>query len=304
MVNTTLSGNDASISGGAIQSWNNTAVKIQNSTVTGNTASLGGGIFRYSGPSITLESSIVSGNSGGGAPDISSAISVTANFSAVGSNAGFPSLTGSNNLPFGADLKLGSLADNGGPTQTHALLPGSAAIDAGSNPMSLPTDQRGIGFARSAGTVDIGATELINLVVRNNNDSGYGSIRQTLQHANSIAGADTITFDPTVFATAQTITLSSGELSIADAVTIVGPGANLATVDANMSSRVFNVNVVDTVATVAISSLTITGGKAGSGGGLLLHDDALTLTECAVVGNAVDSDGGGIHFYGGCRLTV
>jgi len=50
------------------------------------------------------------------------------------------------------------LADNAGPTETHALLPGSPAIDTGSNPFSLTTDQRG--FPRQIGTtVDIGAYE-------------------------------------------------------------------------------------------------------------------------------------------------
>jgi hypothetical protein len=62
-----------------------------------------------------------------------------------------------------------SLADNGGPTLTHALLTGSPAIDAGDNNLAidtfgnpLQTDQRGSGFSRiSGGRVDIGAFELI-----------------------------------------------------------------------------------------------------------------------------------------------
>jgi hypothetical protein len=64
-----------------------------------------------------------------------------------------------------ADPMLGPLADNGGPTMTHALLAGSPAIDAGPNP--VPTfvgnefDQRGVGFARIAfGVADAGAFEL------------------------------------------------------------------------------------------------------------------------------------------------
>ena len=62
------------------------------------------------------------------------------------------------------DPKLGPLADNGGPTLTQALLPGSPAIDAGSNALISPgvtTDQRGPGFNRiSNGRVDIGAFEV------------------------------------------------------------------------------------------------------------------------------------------------
>ncbi|HSC09716.1 MAG TPA: choice-of-anchor Q domain-containing protein [Rhodanobacteraceae bacterium] len=58
------------------------------------------------------------------------------------------------------DPQLQPLADNGGPTQTHALAPGSAAIDAGSNSSGLATDQRGEPFARVVGAApDIGAFE-------------------------------------------------------------------------------------------------------------------------------------------------
>jgi CSLREA domain-containing protein len=59
----------------------------------------------------------------------------------------------------GKDPKLGPLADNGGPTFTHALLAGSPALDAGdaiSN--TLTTDQRGVGRLAGA-SVDIGAYE-------------------------------------------------------------------------------------------------------------------------------------------------
>jgi hypothetical protein len=62
-----------------------------------------------------------------------------------------------------ADPKLGPLANNGGPTKTHALLMSSQAIDKGNNaeaPPSLTTDQRGLGFVRVfKNVVDIGAFE-------------------------------------------------------------------------------------------------------------------------------------------------
>ncbi len=59
------------------------------------------------------------------------------------------------------DPQLGPLADNGGPTLTHALVKGSIAVDAGSNPLSLAYDQRGVGYPRedSIGKPDIGAYE-------------------------------------------------------------------------------------------------------------------------------------------------
>ena len=61
----------------------------------------------------------------------------------------------------GQNPLLGPLANNGGPTQTHALLSGSPAIDTGSNPLALSFDQRGTGFARTVGAqTDIGAFEV------------------------------------------------------------------------------------------------------------------------------------------------
>lgn len=59
------------------------------------------------------------------------------------------------------DPRLGPLQDNGGPTFTHALLPGSPAINAGDNTDAPATDQRGPGFPRIVGgTIDIGAFEV------------------------------------------------------------------------------------------------------------------------------------------------
>jgi len=58
----------------------------------------------------------------------------------------------------GADPELGPLQNNGGPTYTHALLPGSPAIDAGTNVGAPRTDQRGVSRPQGAST-DIGAFE-------------------------------------------------------------------------------------------------------------------------------------------------
>src|SRR5262249_25071850 len=84
----------------------------------------------------------------------------------VGTNSGLTggvndNIVGTPTAP--VDPHLAALADNGGPTQTMALLGGSAAINAGSNVLvaGLTTDQRGAGFSRIAGgTVDIGAFEI------------------------------------------------------------------------------------------------------------------------------------------------
>jgi Ca2+-binding RTX toxin-like protein len=68
-------------------------------------------------------------------------------------------LVGDSTTPI--DPLLGPLQDNGGSTFTQALLPDSPAIDVGSNPNNLTTDQRGTGFDRVIGSsADIGAFEL------------------------------------------------------------------------------------------------------------------------------------------------
>ncbi|MBX7105147.1 MAG: hypothetical protein K1X57_13785, partial [Gemmataceae bacterium] len=163
--NSTIANNTAGDTGGGIILRGSTSagtLVVQNSTITGNSANTkGGGIYRLNNAMvIALESSIVSGNVNAAAPDIFSAGTVTMKTSAVGSNTGFAMTDQGGNLAFGADLKLGSLASNGGPTQTIALLSGSPAINAGSNPAALATDQRGLGFNRSVGQTDMGAFEL------------------------------------------------------------------------------------------------------------------------------------------------
>ncbi len=132
---------------------------------------------------VDVQSTIIAGNSdtSGTAPDVfgsytdpsTSQVYSTANFTncllcdntgsglaaaPVGSPDVDGNLVGTSTDP--VDPKLGPLADNGGPTQTCALLKGSPAIDMGSNPANLPTDQRGSGFVREAGaTSDMGSYE-------------------------------------------------------------------------------------------------------------------------------------------------
>src|SRR5262249_48646147 len=141
----------------------------------------------------------------------------------------------------GATLKLGALANNGGPTQTHLPAPDSPVIDKGSNPAALTTDQRG--SLRTLNTIpDIGAVEVVDLVVRNASDSGLDSLRQQVLDANTLSGDNTITFDPAFFSSAQTITLTTGQILISDSLTLLGPGAALAAVNGNNADRVFQIN--------------------------------------------------------------
>ena len=105
-------------------------------------------VFDPSGGTVALCSKSVA--DGGVASIISSGHNLASDAS-----CGFTA-TGDQQNVSAADLKLGPLADNGGPTQTYALLPGSVAIDAGDT--TLTTDQRGV--TRPQGSADdIGAFE-------------------------------------------------------------------------------------------------------------------------------------------------
>src|SRR5262245_61522139 len=78
-----------------------------------------------------------------------------------------------------------------------------------------------------------------NFPVTNNNDAGPGSLRQAVLDANTLPGADTITFAANV---TGTITLLTGELVIMQPLTITGPGANVLAISGNNASRIFNVS--------------------------------------------------------------
>ncbi len=94
----------------------------------------------------------------------------TVHYSLLGTTfgSGVTASTGTGNL-LNVDPVLGPLADNGGPTKTHALLPGSPAIDTGDPIVSAPSDfdQRGMPFVRvfdgdgmGGARIDMGAYEL------------------------------------------------------------------------------------------------------------------------------------------------
>jgi len=152
--NSTISGNQG-LYGGGIDNYG--TLKINNSTISGNRAKVGGGI---SGPA-TLQNSIVANNSGGNCsgPITSKGYNL--------SSDGSCSLNGPGDMQ-NTDPLLGPLQNNGGPTQTQALLPGSRAIDAG-NPSDctdgqghlLKTDQRGMPRPNKedTGGCDMGAYE-------------------------------------------------------------------------------------------------------------------------------------------------
>ncbi|MCE9563551.1 MAG: IPT/TIG domain-containing protein, partial [Planctomycetes bacterium] len=332
LTNCTLNGNTASIGGDGGGLLNSGTAALANCTISGNTAAnfgrYGGGVFNKVAATLTLTNCTISGNSapiaGSGGGVVNRGTATVTNTIVAGNTATTNadlsgSLTpGSTNNLIGGSPLLGPLENNGGPTQTMALLSGSPAINAGDDSLiaGITTDQRGNPFSRTFGShVDIGAFEATQSLVVDTlvdvNDGDYSpgnlSLREAIALANATPGADTITFKPGL---TGTITLSLGELAITDDVTITGPGANLLTIDANDNSRVFNVDDgTPTVKTVTIDGLTITRGNISTGskaGGGIFNNENLTVRNSTLSGNTATggvATGGGAIFSTGA-LTV
>lgn len=157
MQNSTISGNSAATGGGMLLRRPTT---ITSSTIASNTATVGGGgLLLNTGGSLTATNTLLAGNVSSGSASNCSATG-GASFTSGGSNLGDDAtcpwmvLAGDRaNTTAGLQATLGN---NGGPTPTHALLTGSAAINAGLAQSCATTDQRG---ALRVGVCDIGAFE-------------------------------------------------------------------------------------------------------------------------------------------------
>jgi CSLREA domain-containing protein len=147
--NSTISGNTGSPEGGGLLVNGGSIVTLLNDTITNNTAGGGSGVQVTSG-TLNVKNTIIAGNNS------------SANVQGVINDQG-------NNILSG-NPQLAPLANNGGPTMTHALLANSPALDAGDNTAAaaLVGDQRGIAFGRfrdaandadTTQTVDIGSFE-------------------------------------------------------------------------------------------------------------------------------------------------
>jgi hypothetical protein len=175
MVNSTVSGNRVSTDGGGIFNSGVASVvavtNILSSTIANNRANtsggsgIGGGVLNRAGNTFTLQNAIVAAN------DLVFIFDDCAGtLFAVGVNLlrsiDETRCTVAGTAPIVALPQLGPLQNNGGPTETHALLAGSPAIDAG-NPACrdnlgalLTSDQRGFPRGANGDPCDIGAFEV------------------------------------------------------------------------------------------------------------------------------------------------
>ena len=162
IINSTITGNSATSptsfggfgAGGGIVNTNGGTVTLTNSTISGNTSEiLGGGIRNTSDSTVRAKNTIIALNTSSTGPDFSGSM-ISDGFNLIGSTSGAMISPQTSDLKdaSAAPANLGSLKNNGGPTQTHALLSGSVAIDKG-NSTGFTSDQRG--FTRPVGIANI-----------------------------------------------------------------------------------------------------------------------------------------------------
>jgi hypothetical protein len=281
----TFAHNDAAYLGSAI--FNTASLSVVDCTIADNRD----GIYTYNTagtPDTVLNGCIIAGNGGGG--NILGPVDPASTDNLIGTGAPVPIGNTNGNLVGVSNPGLAPLGYYGGPTETFALLPGSPAIGAGSSPLTwLSTDQRG--FSRSASNHDIGAFQSQNggVVVTTSLDAagplglGQVSLRQAVAIADASAGgSEAISFDPTVFNSAQTIRLGSGLTLSGPSTSITGPAAGL-TLDGGYQ---FTVLTVTPGAAAGISGLTIAHGAGG-----VNNAGTLSASNCVFAANADESGG-------------
>lgn len=200
LVNNTVSGNRSDQEGGGIYLLAQEGSQTRTTTLTGLTVTdnrsdfdnmnggTGGGIkIRHSlggfSHTVTLRSSIIAdnyrGDSNSSLEDSIDGTATTASFNLIGTGCNCNITHGVDNNQVGVlDPGLGPLANNGGPTMTHALLKGSPAVDAG-NSFGQTTDQRGqnrpydhAAIPNASDGADIGAYEMLGALAASVSVSG------------------------------------------------------------------------------------------------------------------------------------
>ncbi len=329
ITNSTFSANSSGTAGGGVYNASSSTTTITNSTFSANSSGTGGGI--YNGGTTTIRNSTLSGNSainnGGGifianTGTLNYANTIIANSTSggdCGSQFGATIGTNTNNLVEGAncsaalsgDPNLGPLADNGGPTQTMALIYPSSALNAGDDATCAAApvnnlDQRGM--ARPQGTkCDIGAYEVVStqsgpaFVVNSPADTsdgicdlrgqGFGNqdctLREAIDTANFQAGANTITFDSTYVNAANRITVNNVNITslptITTDITITGNGSNSTIIQAATSSGITDKRIftIQSPGNLTLNQVTLQNGRCASlctSGGAILNNSGGTLT--------------------------
>jgi CSLREA domain-containing protein len=275
VINSTISGNSASYGGGIdIAGTGNLTAMLLNSTLSNNTATIAGGGVYNSFATLEIGGTIFNASSiesfsGTITSDGYNLSSDAAGGDGSTSPGGFLNGTGDirNTDPM---LDPNGLQDNGGPTLTIALQPGSPAIDKAKNFTTLTTDQRGPGFARTVDKLSIAnatggdGTDIGAFEVQNTPPTITGATISRRQGAPRSSSHVATVSDNDDLPTSLTVTVNGGTSAVVNDVTVSNIAIdNSGDVTADVialcsaSNATFTLRVTDTTGFYAEATLVV-----------------------------------------------
>lgn len=291
LTNCTISGNQADSDTGGIGASGN--VVMTNCTVANNSVVISAGVgagITVNAANVTLRNSIVAGNRRGDLAEanIDGTVQAASAFNLIGVGPAGGLTNGVNNNVVGAipaAVAIGTLGNYGGITPTLPLLPGSLAINAGSNSGAPGIDQRGIVRPQQT-TTDMGAYESGGFTL-----ALSGGNNQTTVVSTPFANPLAVTVAP----------VAVGEPVEGGRVTFTVPGAGASATLATNPATINASGVASTTATAngTVGSYTVGANTAGNAGSALSYslqnralsaDVGITKTDgvtTAVPGNSV-----------------
>ena len=229
--NSTIFGNSATstssnVGGGGINFGGGVTFNITNSTISGNSAAKVGGGINNDGGTLNIANTIIANSTSGGDYAGSGTVNVTSPSTAANNLVSQGSFAWATTKT-SAEINLGTLANNGGPTQTLALLSGSVAIGAANATISNATPVNGLdqrGYTRSSTTPSTGAYEFNGI-----SPFAAPTVTSISPTSGSTAGGTTITITGTDFTGATAVTIGG---TAATNVTVVNSTTITATTPA------------------------------------------------------------------------
>jgi predicted outer membrane repeat protein len=288
LTDSTLTGNTSVSGSGAITTGS--SASIISCTIVGNSGTTGGGILIVGGAGPQIGNTIVADNSAASGADVQGLVN-SLGINLISDSTGGIGWLKSDLL--NQEPLLGPLQNNGGPTPTMALLPGSPALLTGSlavdNEFSLSNDQRGLSrsILNSAGTqVDIGAvqTSQINVqpfnvkpVVEGNEFSArLASMFDSDPNVDPSGFSATINWGDGTSSTVTTTASSGGQITRTEAYIINGIHTY-----AEVGTYTITITVTDSDNNVGQNSLSVQVGDAA------LHPTGVTIAQPVGVFNGV-----------------
>jgi hypothetical protein len=304
LTNCTLVNNRAYVGGGIFDSHGGN-VSLTNSTLSGNSSGRdGGGIFSYG--TLTLDNTLIAGNTTSGTapfggPDVWGAVDASSRFSLIGDGTLMTGITngvagnqiGTSTSPI--NPLLASLGNYGGPTQTFALLPGSPALDAGSNALDggATTDQRGHPRIVN-GTVDIGAFESQGFTVTASGGNNQSTVVNTPFPSGLTVTVSSTAGEPVAGGMIKFTAPSSGASAVLSPTRVTLTGSGQAVVTATANNVVGSYKVVASAGGANASNFNLT--NRAHAATLIAAVPSTTTPKAGVVFSLVGAYLGALHF--------